>query len=243
MTGAVPPAHTLAELAAVDLGGIGADVSEVGVEHRAAQAALVTQGEAAAVLELHAEAIPARMLGGVDDDRAGHPQVKAKRRAILGIDPEELAAAVDAGEPVSEQTGGDLPRGVGPADVAVAIVDGGDAPAQHRLERLTRALGFGQFGHGTHPRLRAISEPRPFTGPASTAPRPSARAHSSGERPRGPDARTLMAARTASHSEPDGRLARVGATGPPILLGLDDGRPLFALDADAGPEVRIRGGS
>ena len=77
-----PAAHARAELVARDLGGVGADGGEVGLQARAAQPALVAQGEPAAVLEVHDEAVPAagrRLL--VDRDAPGHAEVQARAPA------------------------------------------------------------------------------------------------------------------------------------------------------------------
>ena len=75
-------ADALAEDVARDLGGVRADVREVGLDHRAAEPALVAQREPAAVGELEHEAVPvvrARRL--VDDDPSRHPEVQAEIRA------------------------------------------------------------------------------------------------------------------------------------------------------------------
>ena len=97
----------------------GPDVREVRVEHGAAEPALVAQDEPAAVLELEREAIPAGGVLGVDEDPAGHPEVQPERRAVLGLEPHELAAAVGGGERVAGQRAGDLAGRVRPAHVRV----------------------------------------------------------------------------------------------------------------------------
>jgi hypothetical protein len=123
-------------------------VAEVRVEHGAAQAALVAEDETAAIGELEREAIPPGAVVGVDQDPAGQPQVQPERRAVLGLEPHELPAAVGAGQGVAGERVRELAGGVGAADVGVAIVDRGDPPAERGLERAAGALRFGQLGHG-----------------------------------------------------------------------------------------------
>jgi hypothetical protein len=123
-------------------------VREVGVEHGAAEAALVAQDEAAAVGKLEREPVPAGAVVGVDKDPAGHPEVQAQDRPLLGLEPQELAAALCVGERVADQSVGDLARRVWAADVRVAVVDGRDRPADGGLKRLAGALRLGQLGHG-----------------------------------------------------------------------------------------------
>ena len=157
-SGADPPA----ELIPADLGGIGADVGEVGVQHRAAEPALVAQDQAAAVGELEREAVPARRVAGIDHDPSGHPEVQPERWSVVGLEPHELAAPMRGGQGVAGEGGRDLARRVRPAHVRVAIVDRRDRAAQGRLERPAGAFGFGQLRH-----RRSSSVP-----PEAAAPRP-----------------------------------------------------------------------
>src|SRR5882757_6703855 len=59
LDGCVAPADPGAELLTGHLARVGADVREVGLDERAAEAAPVVQGEAAAIGELQREAVPA----------------------------------------------------------------------------------------------------------------------------------------------------------------------------------------
>ena len=128
--------------------GVRADVSEVGIDQRAAEPPLVAQGEPAAVGELEREAVPVARRGRlVDDDPPRHPEVEAQHRPVGGLGPEELPAPVRRGERVAHQRSGDLARRVRAADVGVAVVDGDDLAAQCAVHRLPRALGLGQLRH------------------------------------------------------------------------------------------------
>ena len=48
---------------------------------------------------------------------------------------------------MANQRVGDLPGGVGAADVGIGVIDPGDPLAEHG-QGLAGALGLGQFGHG-----------------------------------------------------------------------------------------------
>ena len=61
--------------------------------------------------------------------------MQAERRAVLGLEPQELAAPVRACERLAHESGRDLAGLMGPADVRVGVVDGGYPPAEDRLER------------------------------------------------------------------------------------------------------------
>ena len=74
-----PAAHARAEVVAGDLGGVGPDGGEVGLQARAAQAALVAQGQRAAVLEVHDEAVPCRGAPAPRRARCARPSRGAAR--------------------------------------------------------------------------------------------------------------------------------------------------------------------
>ncbi len=94
-----PAADQPPELVAPDIGGVGADVAEVRVEDRAAEAAPVAQREARAVVELDGEAVPpGRVAGAVEHDATGHAEVQAERGPVVGLQPQELPPAVGARE-------------------------------------------------------------------------------------------------------------------------------------------------
>ena len=81
--GAVPRPTRAAEVVAGDLGGVGADGGEVGLQPGAAQTALVAQGDLAAVLEVHDEAVPsARCRLLVERDAPGHAEVQPEHRPV-----------------------------------------------------------------------------------------------------------------------------------------------------------------
>ena len=143
-------AHARAEVVAADLGGVGPQGGEVGLQPRAAETALVAQGEPTAVLEVHDEAVPAargRLL--VDRDAPGHAEVQPEHRPVArGLDPHRLAAAVRGGQLAADERVGDLAGRVRAAHVAVAVVDVDDAPEQRAaLDRRARTLGLGQLRH------------------------------------------------------------------------------------------------
>jgi hypothetical protein len=124
------------------------------LEHGATEPAPVAQGQAAAVLELEHEAVPA--LGGrlaVDRDRARHAQVQPEHGAVVvGLHPHRLALSVGGDEPVAVQRRREVPGGMGAAHVRVAIVDVDDPPAQGALlDRLPGTLDLWQLGHGRVP--------------------------------------------------------------------------------------------
>ena len=152
-----PATHPGAKGIAPDRRGVRADAVEVRVQADAAEAALVAQRQAPAVLEAQGEAIPARRrgLGHVDHDAPGHPEVQAERRAVAGrLAPHRLAAAVGGGQLTADQGVGDLAGPVRPADPAVGVVDGRDAAAQRVAgDDLPRALDLGKLRHP--PTLRA----------------------------------------------------------------------------------------
>ena len=145
-----PAADAGAEVVAADLGGVGAQGVEIGLQARAAQAALVAQGEAAAVLEVHDEAVPAagrRLL--VERDATGHAEVQPEHRPIVrGLDPHRLAAAVRRGQLAADERVGDLARRVRAAHVAVAVLHADDAPEQRAaLDGRPGALSLRELRH------------------------------------------------------------------------------------------------
>jgi hypothetical protein len=125
-----PAAHACAELVAPDLGGVGSQGGEVGLQACPAQPALVAQRQRPAVLEVHDEAVPAarrRLL--VDRDAPGHSEVQAEHRPVArGLDPHRLAPAVRGGQLAADERVGDLAGRVRAAHVGVAVVDPDDAP-------------------------------------------------------------------------------------------------------------------
>ena len=69
----------------------------------------------------------------VDRDPARHAEVQAEvRAAVVGLDPQELPAPVRLGQPPADERRGDLARGVGAADVGVAVVDRDDLATRTR---------------------------------------------------------------------------------------------------------------
>ena len=147
LDGGVAGADQAPELVAADVRGIRPDVAEVRVEQRPAEPAPVAQRKAAAVLELDREAVPDRLVGRrLERDRAGHAEVQTERRPVVRDEPEELAAPVGADERVTDERRRDLAGRMRTADVRVAVVDRGDPPAEHRLQRHAGALGFGELG-------------------------------------------------------------------------------------------------
>jgi hypothetical protein len=138
--------HAAAELGPCHDGRIGAQVREVGFEPGPAEAPLVAQREPAAVVEAEREPIPALVRLLVDHDPSRHPEVQSQGRAIaaVGLEPQRLADPVGARQPMPDERGGELPGGVRPAHVAVAVLDRGDAPA----ERAVGDQGAGTFGFG-----------------------------------------------------------------------------------------------
>src|SRR3954452_18837133 len=109
----------------------------------------LAQRHPAAVGELEHEAVPApRRLLLVDHDAARHPEVQAELRPVaVRLRPQELAPPVRGDEPASGQRRGDLARGVGPADIGVAVVDRDDLAIERALDLLPRALCLGELRH------------------------------------------------------------------------------------------------
>jgi len=133
-------------------------VAEVRVEHRPPQPALVSEREAAAVVELDREAIPDRLVvRGFERDGTGHPEMQSERRPVLRRQPEELSTPMRADELVADERRRELSGLMGAADVRVAVVDAGDPLAQHRLQRHAGSLGFREFGYA----VQRTSTPRP----------------------------------------------------------------------------------
>ncbi len=171
--GADPPAKLLP----ADAGSVWADVTEVGVQQRPAETPPVAQRESAAVLELNYEAVPARYRGRpFEDNVARHPEVQPQSRAVLGLEPEKLPPPVGADQLMADQSVGNLSGSVGPADIGVAVINGGDPPAEHLLERLSGALGLGQFGHEGQVSGRLVGEAGAGSPPSAAAFVPHARA-------------------------------------------------------------------
>jgi hypothetical protein len=127
---------------------------DIGVQLDAPEAALVEQGQAAAVGELEGEAVPlglARLrvpagritaLGhpavpGGDHDAPAHAQVNAQDRTEIRVGvgdsgrlaPQGLAATVGRDEHAPGQRFAQLAGGQRPADERVGVVDADDAPA------------------------------------------------------------------------------------------------------------------
>jgi hypothetical protein len=75
--------------------------------------------------------------------------VQAERRPAVSFRPQELAAPERLHQPVPDQRGRHLARRVGPADVAVAVVDRDDLAADDELELPACTFGFRQLGHAT----------------------------------------------------------------------------------------------
>jgi hypothetical protein len=73
--------------------------------------------------------------------------VQPDRRAIIGLEPHELPAAVGGGERVAGEGGSHLARGVGAAHVGIAIIDADDPPSQSGLERLAGSFRLGELWH------------------------------------------------------------------------------------------------
>ena len=68
--------------------------------------------------------------------------------SVVGLDPHRLAAAVRRVSVAADERVGDLPGACGPADVGVAVVDGGDAAAERpRLDQRPRSLDLGKLRH------------------------------------------------------------------------------------------------
>jgi hypothetical protein len=67
--------------------------------------------------------------------------------ALVGLDPQELAAPVRRGQPPPDERGRDLARRMRAADVGVSVVDCDDLPAERALDLLPRALGSGKLRH------------------------------------------------------------------------------------------------
>ena len=82
-------------------------------------------------------------------DPPRHAEVEAELRplAVVGLDPDELAAAVGEREAAADERVRDLARLVRAGDVGVAVVDADDLPPEHPLDLLPRSLGLGQLGH------------------------------------------------------------------------------------------------
>jgi len=126
----VAGADAPSEVVLPHVGRIGSDMSVVRVEDGPTETAAVPQCEPAAIGELDREAIPQRLLmRGFESDVAGHPEVQAKRRPCVGLEPKELAASMSAYELVADESGLDFPRLMRAADVCVAVVDCGDSVA------------------------------------------------------------------------------------------------------------------
>ncbi len=118
-------------------------MSVVGVQHRPPQSAAIAEHEAPSVSELDGKAVRAQALRRIEHDRARHAEVQPQRGTVGGVEPQELPAAPSGNEAVTDQGRGDLARRMRTGDVRVAVVDGNDLSVEHRLQRQTRALGFG----------------------------------------------------------------------------------------------------
>ena len=164
MAGADEPAEVLA----ADVGRIGTDMTEVRVQNRTAEAPFVPQRKARAVLEVNREPVPPRRLAhGSSTILPAIPKMQSERRAIAGLEPQELAPPVRGRELVTDERVLDLSRSVGAADVGVVVVDEGNPPAEDPFEGLAGAFGLGQFGHhssldgcAVH-HLGSVQEPAP----------------------------------------------------------------------------------
>ena len=85
-----PATDPAAKLVAADEGGVGTDVSIVGVQHRPPQPPAIAEHEPASVGELNGKAIRAQALGRIEHDRARHSEVQPQCRAIRGLEPQEF---------------------------------------------------------------------------------------------------------------------------------------------------------
>ena len=143
-----------------DVGRVGTQAREVGVDDGAPETAPVTQCEPPAVGELEREPVPFRVRRRVlvDGEPPRHPEVQEQDRAVVrGLEPHRLAAPVRGGQRAPDQRVGDLAGGVGPRDVGVRVVDGDDLATEGLgLDEGAGAFGFRELGHrhmiALHPR-------------------------------------------------------------------------------------------
>ena len=148
LDGGVAGADSEAKLVAGDQSCVGTDVAEIRVEDRAAEAALVLEGEPCAVLELDREAIPAFLLGVfVEGDPAGHAEVQPERRAVIGLQPEELSTPVCGDEALAGQRRIELAGLMRPAHVGVVVIDVTHRATDGVLQDEAGTFRFGQLGH------------------------------------------------------------------------------------------------
>ena len=139
----VADADQTPKVIAVDERCVGPDVAEVGVQHRATETTLVAEGKPGPVLEFDGKAVPAgRTILLLENDSSSHPEVQPERGTFHGLQPEELAPAMGAGQLMADQRFGYLAGRVGPAHVGVAVIDARDPPVKDGLEGLARAFGL-----------------------------------------------------------------------------------------------------
>src|SRR5215211_1511842 len=143
------PPDPLPELVAADLGGVRSETGEVRVEDRPSQPSHVPKGQAAAVLELEREAVPATGVWIlVHADPAGHAQVQTEHRSRIGLDPHRLPVPVGGRQTRARQGLRDLAWAMGPGNPGVRVLDGRDAPAQSALlDDPPGNLHVGELGH------------------------------------------------------------------------------------------------
>jgi hypothetical protein len=104
--------------------------------------------EPMAVVELDPDPRVDRLDVGVEQERAGHPQVRQQKRLVLELPDEVLAAAPDVRDPLPTQLIGDLGRRDRAGPAGVEDLDPlKRAPLQMGRELAADRLDFGQFGH------------------------------------------------------------------------------------------------
>ena len=146
---------------------VGVELARLEEEPRA-EAAHVAVGDVGAVVQPDERAAVRVVVEAVRavPQAPGHPEVDQQDAVGLEADDQVLAAALDRGDALALELGGDLVRLVRPHETRVADLDAVEPPAREDgLQAAANGLDLGQLGHRS--RLDSAARDRPLSDPGA----------------------------------------------------------------------------